>query len=409
MRPLAVAAVVGVALATTLPGETGRAGAAPPTPAIAVQQLLDRRAAAVVAHDADGFARTVDPAAPPAFRDEQRQQFLGLATVPLATYRLTVRLDDTGDLAGPSGASARHDGAPTFLPETRVTYRLAGYDDRDDVASLYLTYVQRDGAWFVAADDELHAVGLPTARFVWDRGPVRSRPTAHFLVLSHPEDAARADALAAIAEDAIAELDARWDQPWSHRIPLILPHSIDELAELLQSTFDLTNFVAFVNYGAVRDTGFEITAPRIYIQDQNLSRYDRAFQVRTLVHELDHAAAAPLAGPFVPSWVHEGVADWVATGRSTTERKPNGSDGVLPRDYEFVTGGSGAIVRAYAESRSAISSLAARGGLGAPSQLFVALGMTRVAPGDADYHVDAALRGAVGIGLGDFTREWARH
>ena len=34
---------------------------------------------------------------------------------------------------------------------------------------------------------------------------------------------------------------------------------------LLQSTFDLNNFVAFVYYGTVRDDGYTVTAPRVYI------------------------------------------------------------------------------------------------------------------------------------------------
>jgi hypothetical protein len=391
----AVAAVFVIGLAPATEAATRTAT----TPAAAAQAVLDARMAAIASGDQAAFLATVDPDGPPAFRDAQARQFDGLRSVPLAKYELTVRLDDTGDLARRPGS---------FLPETRLRYRLRGYDNRDALESLFLTYVERGGRWYVGADDDLRDVGLPTARFLWDRGPVRAQATAHFLVLSHPEDAARAEALAGVAEDAMGLLGARWDQPWSQRIPLILPHSIEELADLLQSTFDLTNFVAFVNYGAVRDTGFETTAPRIYIQDRNLSRYDRDFQVRTLLHELDHAAAAPLAGPFVPSWVHEGVADWVATGRSTTEPKPGGSDGVLPRDYEFVTGGPGSIVRAYAESRSAISFFAGRSGLGGPSKLFLALGAVRVAPGDADFHTDAALRTTAGLGTDDLTRGWAR-
>src|SRR5204862_7817942 len=147
-----------------------------------------------------------------------------------------------------------------------------------------------------------------------------------------------------------------------------------ELAALIESTFDLTNFVAFVNYVGIRDSGFEPTAPRIFIQDRNLSRYPRDFQVRTLSHELVHAAASSLAGPLIPAWVHEGIADWIAKGRPTGERRPGGSDGVLPRDYEFVTGGSSGIVRAYSESRSALSYLSSRFGLGAPSRFFATLG-----------------------------------
>jgi hypothetical protein len=407
VRRVAAAAAVVVGLALVV--GVGAAPAVPSQPTqLAVQQVLDARATAVKNGERAAFLATVDPGAPASFRAAQSRQFDGLLSVPLASYSLTARLDDTGDLAAAAGLSARYGGAPVYLPETRLRFRFLDYDDREDVESLFLTFVQRAGRWYIGGDDDLASLGLLTARFIWDQGPVRVNPTPHFVVVSHPEDAARADALATIAEDAMTALNARWDQPWYQRIPLVLPHSIDELAALLQSTFDLTNFVAFVNYGAVRDNGFEPTAPRIYVQDRNLARYGRDFQVQTLTHELDHAAASALAGPLIPSWVHEGVADWIATGRSTTERKPRGSDGVLPRDYQFVTGGGAAILRSYGESRSAISYLASRFGLGAPSRFFAVLGAARVVAGDADYQTDAALRAMTGVGLADLIAGWAR-
>jgi hypothetical protein len=103
------------------------------------------------------------------------------------------------------------------------------------------------------------------------------------------------------------------------------------------------------------------------------------------------------------------VADWVATGRPMRERKPRGSDGVLPRDFEFSTGSQSSIIETYRESRSATSFLAARAGRGAPTALFRELGSVRVAPGNADHHIDAALRRLVApdFGLGDLTAGWA--
>jgi len=226
-------------------------------------------------------------------------------------------------------------------------------------------------------------------------------------VLSHPTDAERARNLAAVAEEAIAKLDERWGEPWSHRVPLILPASVDELARILQATFDLDNFVAFVAYGSIRDRGWEATAPRIYIQDRNLSRYGRDDQVRTLTHELDHVAVAPIAGPLIPSWVHEGVADWVALGRRTDERRPAGSDGHLPRDYEFTVGGREAINVSYAESRSVMWLLAARRGLEAPAELIRTLGAEKVAPGSEELRVDEALTRIAGLTTAQLEKEWA--
>jgi hypothetical protein len=353
--------------------------------------------AALKAGDRNGWLATVDPKASDAFRVTQARIFDGLRSLPVEAYGLEARTDDSGDLG--AGLDKKY-GAPVQLPETRQRLRFKGYDDRDDIQSLWLTFVQRDGTWYVAGDDDLADLGLDTARGPWDFGAVQSIESDHFLTLFHPAQRERATALSAMAEEAIGTQAKRWDQPWSGRIPMIVPADTKELEQLLQSTIDLDKFVAFVNYSSIRDTGWEATAPRVYVQDANLSRYDRAFQVETLVHELTHAAGAPIAGPFIPAWVHEGVADWVATGRSTKERHPKGSDRVLPRDYEFSTGSQKAIVLAYAESRSATSYLAAKAGLGAPSALFRTLGDTKVAPGSVDYRVDAVVRAVAGPAFG---------
>jgi hypothetical protein len=397
------------ALAIVLPliGATpapARAQADDPLPAI--KQVLASRAAAVKGGDRNAFLATVDPQAPAAFRTAQGRLFEGLRTVPLASFDLQARIDATGDLG--AGLSPKYGNARVFLPETRMVYKIAGYDERDAVDNLWYTYVERNGRWFIASDTDLEDVGILTARGLWDFGAVQEQRSDHFIILSHPEQAERAAALIGIAEESAATLVSRWDQPWSGRIPMVLPGSIDELAKLLQSTFDLTKFVAFVVYQPVRDDGWSTTAPRIYVQDRNLSTYGREFQLSTLTHELDHAAVAPFAGPAIPAWVHEGVADWVATGQSTGERKPRGSDGLLPRDYQFTTGSGTDIVRSYGESRSAISYLASRFGPGAPSRFIKALGDLGPVAGSVDHNVDATLRRLFNISFADFQTAWAR-
>lgn len=404
---VALTAVTALALAVVL-----SAAGASPAPAAGQQRaqsdlgaaleaansVLDAREKAFADNDLDAWMATVDPQAPQAFVDAQSRHFRGLRALPVERFALTARLEDTGDLAPE---------ADRFLPETRMTYRLTGYDDRDVVDVLWLTFVLRDGRWYVASDTDVADLGLDTARGLWDFGEVRTLATDHFLVLHHPAQADRARALSTIAEEALAALRERWDQPWSERIPIVLPESVEELEDLLQSTIDLDKFVAFVSYGTVRDESWSPTAPRMYIQDRNLSAYGRPFQVETLVHELVHAASAPHAGPFLAAWVHEGVADWIATGRNTAERKPSGSDGVLPRDYEFSTGSQESIIRAYRESRSVISYLAARQSLRAPTAFFVAAGQDRVASGSVDHRLDVALRSSAELSVTDLQRGWA--
>jgi hypothetical protein len=392
-------------LSTEIGTRNGVAAAAD-DPLAAVRQVLATRTATIKGGDRNGFLATVDPKAPAAFRSAQARLFDGLRTVPLASFDLQARDDSTGDLS--TGLTGRYGNARVFLPETRMVYRIAGYDERDAVDNLWYTYVERDGKWFVGGDTDLEDVGLLTARGLWDFGPVQVQRTDHFIIMSHPAQAQRAASLIGIAEDAATALTSRWDQPWPGKVPMVLPASIDELAKLLQSTFDLTKFVAFVVYQPIRDDGWVTTAPRLYVQDTNLSRYTRDFQLSTLTHELDHAAVAPFAGPAIPAWVHEGVADWVATGGATNERKPKGSDNLLPRDYQFTTGSGGDIVRSYAESRSAMSYLAARFGAGAPSRFIKTLGDLGPVPGSVDANVDATLRKLFGIGFDQFQTGWAR-
>ncbi|MGH9165680.1 MAG: hypothetical protein ACRDZW_09240 [Acidimicrobiales bacterium] len=405
-RAAILVAVASVVAATLLgPVPVPATAAAPADTLTAVQVVLDARADAVRRHDRPAFLATVDPEAPPGFAATQARSFDGLASLPLASFTLQARVDDTGDLS--RAAAGRYGGAPVFLPETRQRYRFAGYDDRDAVAHQWLTFVQRAGRWYVGGDDDLEALGLDTDRGLWDLGPVRTRTSEHVLVLSRPEQAERAANLADLAEQAVARLGQVWDQPWSGRIPVVLPPSVPELERILQSTVDLDKFVAFAVYGFSEDRDYTATAPRIFIQDDRLARYPPATQVETLVHELVHAAASGLAGPFIPTWIHEGLADWAAAGRPPASRRPPGSDGRLPRAHELTTGSRASIATAYRESATAVALLAGRSGAAAPSSLFRVLGTTKVAPGNTDHQVDVALRQITGLGFEDFERTWA--
>jgi hypothetical protein len=189
------------------------------------------------------------------------------------------------------------------------------------------------------------------------------------------------------------------------QIVVVLPHTLDQLREILQATFDLSNFVAFASAAVDRDEDWQSTAPRVYVQDTNLARSRQDFQLQTFHHEFTHVAAFPLAGPFVPSWVHEGVADWMAGG----EKAPmavDGTDGVLPEDWEFTTGGGESILRAYDEGTSAMAFLAAKKGNNAPLDLLARVGELRVAPGTSEYRVDQGLRAVYGTGLDQFQKDW---
>ncbi len=373
-------------------------------PLAAVQAVLDAQVTAVRTGNRAAFLSTIDPKAPQSLRHAQARRFDGLRGAPLEHFALRARIDQSGDL-GPAVAG-KYAGVRVFLPQTQQATRLRGYDDRDARDDLWLTFVEREGRWYVASDDDVADVGLDSARAFWDLGPVRYHETAHFLVLSRPEQAKRADALAAVAEEAVGALDKQWAAPWSHRVPLIVPGSTKELEVMLQSTVDLDKFVAFASYGFDVDAGYAGTAARIYVNDRNLSRYSKAEQVQTLVHELNHVAASGLAGPATPLWVHEGIAEWVSRPGAST-RRPSGVGPHFPRDHEYVSGAQGAIVRAYASGRTAITAMVGIAGPGAPAAFMTELGRDRIAAGTQDYLFGLALTRATRLGVPDLERAWA--
>ena len=395
--------LLAVALSAGAAVPPARAQTATVTRERAVRQVLVQRVDALKRGDRAAFMDTVDPSATEDFKARQGRLYDGLRSLPLASYELQLRTDEVPDLA--AGLASQYTADDVFLPPVEAHYRLTGIDTTDAVDGYYYTFLLRDGRWRIVSDGDVEDVGLPSARNLWDYGPVTEERTAHFTVLHDPADRKRAEALAALCEEGYARLGPTFGRPVPGQIVVVLPHNLDQLKEILQATFDLSNFVAFASASVDRDDDWLSTAPRVYVQDANLSRSRRDFQLQTFQHEFTHVAAFPLAGPFVPSWIHEGLADWMASG----EKPPtavDGTDGRLPDEWEFTTGGSDTILRAYDESTSATAFLAARKGKSAPLDLLVRVGETRAAPGTSGYRVDQALRAVYGAGLDQFQKDW---
>lgn len=377
-----------------------------PSWAPGVQALLDQRAAAVRAGNRQAFLDTLDPQATDAFRGEQATLFDGLHSLPLASYRLELRTQDVTDL---SRAVAGTRGADELrLPAVEEHLRIRGVDATDAIGDQWLTFVRRGSHWYVNADDDVADLGLVTHTDLWAFGPVTLTQGEHLAVVSAPGQVERAQSLLDMAGEAYARLlkSTSWAPP--PKILLVLPASVDQLQEMLQTNFDLTNFVAFATSDVDRSKavgGWQWTAPRVYAQETNLSRHSRDFQVETLHHEFVHVVSFTHAGPFIPNWLHEGQAEWQALGHPSSEHVA-GSDGKLPLDYQFVTGGSDAILRAYKESTSAVAFLAQRRGDDAPARLFDEVGSQRIVPGTWRYHVDQALRDVYGKGYDAFEHDW---
>ncbi|MBA2311708.1 MAG: hypothetical protein H0V97_02785 [Actinobacteria bacterium] len=409
-----ILAILGCAalVAASAPGAAGQVSGT----RSAIEELLERRAAAFMARDQEAFMAPVagDSAA---YAARQESFFEWSAAVPFASYRFEVNWDHFGNLYRPSQRSYG-DAGEVVVALVEEHYRISGYDQREAVEDSFVTFIEQDGEWLIAEDSDLDAVGLQSARHLWDFGPIARERSEHFMLLRHPCNADGCirlpDNFLDLAESALARVNRLWDVPWRQRVVILVPNTTAELGRMLQATFELDNFVAFAYSTYETDEGYDLTGHRIMLNWQQIDGRDDESITTIMAHELQHVATRGVTGPFVPTFVEEGLAEYV--GRSEdpdalaflqSEIDAGSFDGRLPRDFEFVTGEGTDIFRSYQESLSAIRFLAERHGVDDLTRFYLRLGRPEIAPGTSRHHVDRALQATVGSGYDAFQQAWA--
>jgi len=387
-----------------------------PAPETEIQELLDRRAAALLAGDRDAFMATISEDSR-TFVRRQRLLFDRMGDLPLASYRLVVRPDRFGDLATPSVRESYPGAADVVIPLTEERYRLSGYDDDEAIEDMFFTFVHRNGEWLIAEDTDLDDLTLYSARHLWDFSRVRVRDAGRFLLLEpRCPGCPRAPAAAlGLARDALRRVRRYWGAPWSKHVPILIPTSADDLKRMLQVTFELDNFVAFAYSTVDLDDGVvDYTGHRILLNPDAFQGRSRDSTLRVLAHELLHVATRESSGPFVPTLLDEGIAEYVGNDNDPSalsfffaEVQAGRFDGRLPEDFRFLIGSGTDVFRSYQKAYSAATFLAERWGHRKLVRLYRRIGEIEVAPGTAEYHVDRALRKTIGMGLDNFERTWA--
>lgn len=334
-----------------------------------------------------------------------------LSEVPLSHYAL--ELDPSlPDLATDRLRSSYDD--PVVLVYVVEEHALEGFDVEGPASEdLFLTAVRTDEGWRIAADTDAEPLGLVSVDHLWDHGPVVATRRGPLLGLHHPETGGLDEVLAE-TELALDELRGRWPLAWSERVPIIVPRDQDELAELLHVTFDLTNFVAFATATPTGDLGeYQLTGARIVLNTPQFLDRGRTLRQRILVHELTHVASRPFSGPFVPSWLEEGMAQALGERRSTTGTVlldglvSRGFDGELPTDGQFVVGSRDRIFLSYQLAWSFVDHLADRFGEEQVARFYASAGEGAVGePGTEAWHVDRAAREVFGLTLDELRDSW---
>lgn len=400
-----LAAVAGFALNRDLaaqerpPGTTASAF----DEAAALVRLLDRRAAAVLDRDERAFLGVVDAGAA-AFRAEQRERFLNLAQVPLSSW--SYRLRGTRAFPLPTTGSGRRVAA-----EVELSYRLEGYDREPVTATEYLTFAERGGHWRIASDSDGERGGRRTDTQLWDLGPVHALRGPRSLVLGLGDQ----DALRRYADDAeraVPAVNRSWKGPWSRKVVLRVPRSLDQMAALLDSPAASYRGIAAVTTGRPGSRPTDAPADRITVNPDAFGELGDLGRQVVITHETVHVATRADTASWTPLWLSEGVADWIGyreTGRTPAQIAPELSRDVragrlperLPEAAAFGTTRDG-LVQAYEMAWLACRMIAERYGQDALVELYRAVGERGRGRGG----VDRVMREVLGVGVEGFTRQW---
>lgn len=374
-----------------------------------IEELLGERARALLDRDRAAFLRTIYPGSEDFLR-RQTLLFERLSDLPLAGLSLSVDLEAYGDLARPSDEKRYPKADEITIPLTEERYRLDGYDRAAVIQDAYFTFVREGDRWFIGNDSDLDDLALYSQKNPWDLSEVALTAGRRILVVSSGCGGAPcpgAGPLVATAEAAIERVDSFWDRPWNKRVPVFAPDDPGDLAEIIQATFPIDNYVAFAFWtgGAGKSEGARIIADP---SDFAASSAERVFSV--LAHEFTHVATLPYRGSFMPRFLDEGFAQIVQYGgpSSILDSAVGAAGSVgLPEDYEFFIGDAAGVQLVYRESFSAASFIAEEWGPDALTRLYRRVGRAGVGPGTADHHVNEAFRRVLGSDIAAFEEAWA--
>ncbi len=209
--------------------------------------------------------------------------------------------------------------------------------------------------------------------------------TAKLIDLGAPDGAALLDVISTELPGATDAVSAFWGPQWRRDLVIVVAGSPEQFAALA---------------GGGPDVAATATADRIMFSP-GAAAIDTADLRIVLRHELFHYAARPDTATDAPTWLTEGVADFV--GRPVTAQPPASVPaalaGNLPTDAELATAGPGRSA-AYDRAWSFASYIADAYGTDGLRALYLEAGR----PGHPD--VATAVRNALGVELSVVLTGW---
>jgi hypothetical protein len=364
------------AMPTPSPRAQGRATPQPPSDEERISDLLRDRADALEKGDRRAYLMTSTPSMQR--RDEvaiRRAQRLRLRAVAL----------------DPGSVNVAGTRATTTVEERYGMARIRGRFE----TTRRVVLARRGGRWRVAAVHTRR--GLPP----WEVADFREHWTRHFVVLA--PSAMPAAGLLPTLESGYAAMRSRLKQPLRHRY-LVIAAADPEQARALTNQIRGLEGLAAISDATISQHGpalavSKVVSLRLLVVASVFETLDPAGRVRTIAHELTHAALAGSTSGRTPAWLVEGVAMYVSGDRRPAPANPDLAGLSQPDAIAKLSGDAQA--RGYATSSAAAFAIADRWGDEKLLKLYDAFNDTSLRGKPGPKLVNRALQRELGIGLSD--------
>lgn len=395
---LGITAVVGCVAVIGTARPSAPVDASSPSRDVVAQQVLTDRFLAVGDHDRAAFLATLADATGD-FAKEQLQVYDQMLRLPLTNLGVQV-------------TSVEPVSAQSFVAHAIAHYAFSGYDQGIHDYPMEVTFVRSDGSWRTAppATTSSTAQAQP-----WDLPGMSIASSRTTLVVGNVSPAR----LAAYRDDVdrgMAVVDATWRRHWPHRVVVVAPATVAQARALLAAPSHELDDVAAETLRDFTQTQAD-TTDRVVVNPEAFADLSDLGRRAVLVHETTHVAVGSSVLGTLPTWLSEGMADYVGyrsvdvpddrvDGDLVAWVRRHGVPRSLPPDDAFHGSDAEAVGAAYNEGWLAVRLIVEQVG-GAGLTRFVAA----IADEEDDrVEMEEATRRAFATVLGtteaEFTRRW---
>jgi hypothetical protein len=307
------------AVATTR-GSGGVAGATfvgelrPQLSKLTLTALLERRANAVRDRDRQAFLADVD-GTDQAFVRQQEQQFDNLTRLPLAEFRYSLEDGVHYDALIPAAVSGRYHSLVRAAAVT-IRYRIDGVDTEPVAAPWVPIFGVVGGRWRLAGVAGDAKLPTGTNGQAWETGELAVVRSERVVLVLSATDANRAPEMLRMAESGLDHVAAVRHGGWAGKVLITAVQDPRLFTTYFADNPDHVGNVAAIAvpyYAQVPDWHAKpsYAATRVVFNPHQFTA-DPTELAHDLTHEFTHAAMGPATTDYMPLWLVEGFAEYVA-------------------------------------------------------------------------------------------------